>query len=205
MCGRASQKGTIKDFTENIYGFSPGADLNDPNIKPTQNVAVVINEDNNIKTAEARWWMQKEGSREFNTKFATFNARAESLEESFLYKPALEKRRCLIPVSSFYEWKVKGKPPVEIFTSKQKPFALAGLWSNWYENNEPRYSFTIITCEPNDFMLSIHNRMPVILADLGSQELWLKKGGKDLLKPFERELKSVQLEDSLENLYLKSQ
>lgn len=201
MCGRASQKGTAKEFKENIYGYESEKDLNYPNIKPTQNVSVVINDDNKIKTAEARWWMQKDGSREFNTKFATFNARAESLEESYLYKPALEKRRCLIPISSFYEWKVKGKPPVEIFTNKEKPFALAGLWSNWFENNEHRYSFTIITCEPNDFMLSIHNRMPVILADLGSQELWLKKGDRDLLKPFERELKANQLSDSLENIY----
>lgn len=201
MCGRASQKGTANEFTENIYGFEPERDLNYPNIKPTQNVTVVINENSQIKTTEGRWWMQKEGSREFNTKFATFNARSESLEDSYLYKPALEKRRCLIPVSSFYEWKVKGKPPVEIFTAKQKPFAFAGLWSNWFEENEHKYSFTIITCEPNDFMLSIHNRMPVILSDLGSQEVWLKKGGKDLLKPYQSELKSVQLSDSLENIY----
>lgn len=200
MCGRASQKGTAKEFKENIYGFEPKKDLNYPNIKPTQNVSVVINKENEIKTVDARWWMQKEGSREFNTKFATFNARAESLADSFLYKPALEKRRCLVPVTSFYEWKVKGKPPVEIFTSKQKPFALAGLWSNWFENDEHRYSFTVITCEPNDFMISIHNRLPVILSDLGSQELWLKKGGKDLLKPFEDELTTIQLQDSIEIL-----
>lgn len=201
MCGRTAQKGKATEFKDNVYGFEPEADLNRSNIKPTQNVDVVIYENDLAKTVEARWWLQKEGAKEFNTKFATFNARAETLEESFLYKPALERRRCLVPVSSFYEWKAKGKPPLEIFTSREKPFALAGLFSHWFEENEQRYSFTIITCEPNDFMLKIHNRMPVILSDLGSQELWLKKGGKDLLKPYEDEMSSIQLESSLERIY----
>lgn len=201
MCGRASQKGTEEDFKDYIYEFNPGLDLDRPNIKPTQKVAVVVNDQDEIKTVEAAWWMQKEGAKEFSTKFATFNARAETLDESFLYKPALAHRRCLVPVTSFYEWPKKGKPPVEIFTYHKKPFALAGLFSHWFENLEPKYSFTVITCEPNDFMLPIHNRMPVILSDLGSQELWLKKGGQDLLKPYDREMDRNQLNDSLENIY----
>ncbi|HRH40154.1 MAG TPA: SOS response-associated peptidase [Pyrinomonadaceae bacterium] len=201
MCGRASQKGTEKDFKEHVFGFTPKGELKRPNIKPTQNVKVVVNDDDSIKTVEAAWWMQKEGAKEFNTKFATFNARAEGLEESFLYKPALKTRRCLVPVSSFYEWKVKGKPPVEIFTYHKKPFALAGLFSHWFDDEERKYSFTIITCEPNDFMSKIHNRMPVILSDLGSQEEWLEKGTGELLSPYSKQLDSVQLEDSLEKIY----
>ena len=77
MCGRASQKGTKEDFTNNIYGFSPGADLNYPNIKPTQNMAVVVNEGNEKKKNETRGGGEKGGRRGFNKKIWAFKTRGE--------------------------------------------------------------------------------------------------------------------------------
>ncbi len=203
MCGRISQKGRREDFKEFIYKFDPQEDLFRPNIKPTQNVQIVINdEDDDAHTVTARWWFQKEGAKEFSTEYTTFNAAAEKLEKSFLWRGAFHKRRCIVPVTSFYEWNVKGEPPLDIgMPVRDQPFALAGLWSNFYPEGEHQFSFTIITTDPNDFMKPIHRRMPVVLGGLKDQEKWLKSGGIEMLLPYEGELTGEKLGQSLEKLY----
>ncbi len=204
MCGRISQKGKRESFKDFVYNFEPDDDLDRPNIKPTSYVPIVVHEDDNVKTIDARWWFQKNGATAFETKYTTFNARVENIETSFLYKPSLKNKRCIVPISSFYEWDEKGKPPFEIFANGDKPFSLAGLWSHWFEEGKRLYSFTIITCEPNDFMKSIHNRMPVILDSLERQEEWLKSGSKDLLIPFTQPMHSQKLPAPIETFYQSS-
>ncbi len=54
-----------------------------------------------------------------------------------------------------------------------EPFVFAGLWDTWKKPDDTEIeSYTIITCEPNELMRSIRNRMPVILKP-GNCEQWL--------------------------------
>jgi putative SOS response-associated peptidase YedK len=120
--------------------------------------------------------------------------------------PELLKRgqRCILPIDSFYEWPIKGRglPPVEIFVAGRAPYALAGLWSRYYENGRTHYSFTTFTCDANDFMHPIHEKaMPVILGSPEEQKLWLLDGDEELLRPYAGEMESDQLPDTLEHLY----
>jgi len=57
------------------------------------------------------------------------NARAESVAIASAVKKALEKRRCLVPVDEFYEWRKVGKEklPYMIAMAGVEPFTLAGL------------------------------------------------------------------------------
>jgi putative SOS response-associated peptidase YedK len=59
---------------------------------------------------------------------------------------------------------MKSKVPHFIRLRSGKPFAFAGLWEHWplADGSEVR-SATIITTEPNELRMSLHNRMPVIL------------------------------------------
>jgi len=58
-----------------------------------------------------------------------------------------------------------------------RPYALAGLWSRYFEGDDTRYSFTVSTTEPNEFMKPIHEKaMPVILTNIDEQKLWLTDG-----------------------------
>ena len=68
----------------------------------------------------------------------------------------------------------------------REPYALAGLWCRYFEGSETRYSFTIFTTEPNDFMRPIHEKaMPVILANIDEQKLWQIEGDEfGFLYPF---------------------
>ena len=86
------------------------------------------------------------------------------------FRDAYKRRRCLVPIDSFFEWKaikgVKPKRPYAIGKKSGGPFALAGIWESWQRphTNEWVRTFAIITCPANDLVRPIHDRMPVIVA-----------------------------------------
>ena len=51
-------------------------------------------------------------------------------------------------------------------------------------------------------MRPIHKKaMPVILTNIDEQKLWLMEGDEALLRPYEGEMESDQLPDTLEHVY----
>jgi putative SOS response-associated peptidase YedK len=112
------------------------------------------------------WPLIPSFAKKMQLKYSTSNATAERLLESATYKRLLNKRRCLIPVNGFYEWQGLKPPktPFYIYLKNEEILSLAGLWDTWKTpDGSILESFTIITTEPNEFMKSIHRRMPVIL------------------------------------------
>ncbi|MGB7070439.1 MAG: SOS response-associated peptidase family protein [Pyrinomonadaceae bacterium] len=201
MCGRASQRGKRENFREYVYKFEPQGDLFTGNIRPTDYVPIVINDRDDVRNVEARWWCQSDGSREWSTKYTTFNANIEKLEKSPLWRNLLTRKRCVMPVSSFYEWPEKGKPPLEVFANNKHPFGLAGLWSSWHDGSQWRESFAVITTDANEFMQQYHRAMPVVLEHVDLQKAWLFEGGMGILRNFECDLIGERLPDKLEKLY----
>jgi putative SOS response-associated peptidase YedK len=65
--------------------------------------------------------------------FANINAKAEGIEGKPAFREAFQRRRCLVPVDNFYEWKktATGKQPYAIALADRGLMALAGLWENW--------------------------------------------------------------------------
>ena len=130
--------------------------------------------------------------------FSTFNARAETLGKSPIWRIPSQKRRCLVPADGFYEWmKMDASPkparrPYSITLTNGEPMAFAGLWDAWKDPNSGIWlqSFTIITTEANELMSPIHNRMPVILHPRNWEE-WLTRHDTHipvhLLRPYESE------------------
>ena len=80
------------------------------------------------------------------------------------------------------------KLPYFIRIKDNQPFAFAGLWERWENEEQAVESCTIIVTEANEFMRTIHDRMPVIPAD-EDYDRWLDIGISDpagiqsLLKP----------------------
>lgn len=106
------------------------------------------------------------------------NARAETLAEKPAFKNALKRRRCLVPVDGFFEWKSEGKKktPMHIHAVNGRLMSFAGLWEEWKDPGDRVIrSFTIITCAPNEIMATIHDRMPVIIAR-EERAAWLDPG-----------------------------
>jgi putative SOS response-associated peptidase YedK len=108
--------------------------------------------------------------------YKTINARVETVDTAPSYRSAFKKRRCLIPVDGFYEWKkvLGGKIPYSIQMKDDSSFVFAGLWEGWKpaESEDWLCTCTIITGEPNDLVRQIHTRMPVILPEEHHQA-WL--------------------------------
>ena len=125
-------------------------------------------------------------SKDEKTGFNMINARSETVDTKPSYRQAFLKRRCLIPMDSFYEWKTTpaGKVPIRIKMKSDEIFAVAGLWETWKApNGNNIHSCTLLTTEPNSLMVDIHNRMPVILKRENESD-WLDPSiqDRDLLK-----------------------
>ena len=130
------------------------------------------------------WWKKPLSEKTFTT----FNARSETVHEAATFRGAFRHRRCLVPVSGFYEWSgEKGrKQPFAIGLRNRRWFCMAGLWDRAMIDGSEIDSFTILTTTPNDLMAGIHTRMPVILhpADYNA---WLDTSRRDtdrLFDPF---------------------
>lgn len=138
------------------------------NIAPSQPVAVVPNDGQN-RLDSYLWGLVPSWAKDIRIGNHLINARAETLMEKPSFKNAFRRRRCLVISDGFYEWKTNGngkrKIPMYITFENHHPFAFAGLWDIWHapDGSEIR-SCTIITCEPNQLLKPIHNRMPVILS-----------------------------------------
>ncbi len=202
MCGRISQV-DVDEYYFRVYGWPLPDYKPRRNIKPTEEVPIFVNEGNEIKPVTARWWAQWDGTWEWATKYTAFNARLDRVDDSKFWSDLIKKgKRCVCPVSSFYEWPVKGKPPEDIYIKERKPYGLAGLWSTWFEKGEPRYSFAVFTTEANEFMKPFHpEAMPVILDSPERHKLWLLEGDRSILVPYEGEMESETLPDKIEKVF----
>ena len=140
------------------------------NVAPSQDVPIIrINKDSRKRElALAHWGLIPFWAKNVKVGYRMINARAETVAEKPAFRAAFKKRRCLIPLNGFYEWRKSGsaKQPYLIRIKDVAPFALAGLWERWHnqEDDTELESCTIIVTEANQLMTPIHDRMPVILS-----------------------------------------
>lgn len=141
------------------------------NIAPTQSVVAAAVDDGELRFEKHHWGLVPFWAKSLDAlKYKPINARVEGLAEKPMFRAAAkEGRRCLIPASGFYEWTgSKGdRTPHYIHQAGSEPFMFAGLWERWRdrESDDDLLSCTIITTEANDWMVSIHDRQPVILPE----------------------------------------
>ena len=101
------------------------------------------------------------------------NARSEKAFQHFIYKGAIMEKRCIIPVSGFFEpheYKSK-KYPYHFKNKDESSLALAGL----YTVIDTFITFTILTKEASPLFAKIHNkknRQPLLL-DEEQSAYWL--------------------------------
>jgi len=168
MCGRFTQQRPASELAE-IFGAEPLVD--DPgghyNVAPTDDALVVVQRDERRGLTAYRWGLIPHWATEARVGSRMINARAETITSSPAFRDAFVRKRCLVPVDSFYEWKREGtiRQPYRIVRRDARPLALAGLWAGWKDpaSGVVRRTFTIVTTTPNDAIVDLHDRMPVIL------------------------------------------
>ena len=122
------------------------------------------------------------------------NAKCETVRTLPSFREAYRKRRCILPVDGFFEWKAikgqKAKQPYAIAMKDGSPFGIGGLWENWRDPTSGEWvrTFAIITTDANELVAEIHDRMPLILAPTDYTR-WLsdEPDPGDLMRPFPAE------------------
>ena len=139
------------------------------NIAPTDEAIVVVQRDDRRAITSYRWGLIPHWSADAKIASRTFNARAESIASMPAFRDSFRRKRCLVPVDAFYEWRrqERVRQPFRIFRADGRPLVLAGLWDGWKnpETDGVRRTFTIVTTTPNAVVAELHNRMPVIVPD----------------------------------------
>src|SRR5690625_3336275 len=161
MCGRYSLacdlRNLIKRYkaTKSIKSFQPSDE-----IFPTDLAPVVVRDQENM-IALMKW-----GFAPGFAKQPLINARGETIDIKPTFKNSFYNKRCIIQVSSFYEWEnINGKKiRRRISVEGEEIFSLAGLYDVFKDKEVKAYAaYTIITTEANREIKGIHHRMPVII------------------------------------------
>jgi putative SOS response-associated peptidase YedK len=122
------------------------------------------------------------------------NSRSDKLE-SGMWRDAFRERRCLIPVSAYYEWGegTRGKKQTfEIGGEEEKWLWIAGIWEQ-HPDHGPCYSMVTTAAAPS--VGFIHDRMPAVLEWPGAEEYLA--GGDFRFSPFAGPLSVTPCESPL--------
>ncbi len=174
MCGRAYETYTEEELSIQYLNRRPlrlDGFRATFNLAPTERSPVVLVRDGERTIDQLRWglvpfWAK---SVEAAARYSLINARGEEIAEKRSYAKAFRARRCVVPLSGFYEWRRDGKRkrPFAIHLRNRSIMSVAGVWERWQGSGTTTalLSFSIVTTSANPLMADIHDRMPVVLAE----------------------------------------
>lgn len=189
MCGRFTLKTPAVEVGR-LFQLTLDASFELPpryNIAPTQRIAAVRStEVGPRELVMLRWGLVPPWADDLKIGSRMLNARSETVATSRAFRPAFQKRRCLIVADGFYEWRPEPgsarKTPMYMTAEGGEPFAFAGLWEHWKgADGVVVETCTILTTSANEFMRTIHDRMPVIVPP-AAHEAWLREKPDEVLR-----------------------
>ena len=144
-------------------------DMDDPGARPDaapgEAVAAIVGGPRRL--AEMRWGMIPMGRKNARGRpvmETTVNARSETLFDKSAFEGV---RRCILPVSGWYEWTgaKRRKTRWEIFDAASPVLAFAAIWDVWAApDGREIASLATVTVPPSDDVEPVHRRMAAILA-----------------------------------------
>ena len=182
MCGRMALTLPHESMSQ-LFEATLANDLpNVPNynVCPTVQVPVVTSDDGVRHYRAMRWGFIPHWYKKPNGGPLLINARSETIAEKPAFRAACRERRCLIPVTGFYEWKREdGETPLPWWVTRadEAVMVFAGIWQDWERDGETLSTCAIVTTDANEAMAPIHHRLPVILTP-EQWALWLGEAGK---------------------------
>jgi putative SOS response-associated peptidase YedK len=191
MCGRIIQSsGPLR------YAIVDGMNVRDSrvhnypprlNAAPSQDLLVIRrnHETGELSLDPLRWGLIPHWCQDSKGGRKPINAKCETVHALPMFRDAYHRRRCIVPVDGFFEW--KAKQPYAIALKDESPFGIGGIWENWKEASSGEWirTFAVITTDANQLVAEIHDRMPLILAP-GDYTRWLSDelDPCELMRPF---------------------
>lgn len=105
----------------------------------------------------------------------TINAAVETIFTKPAFKEAATNRRCLIPISGFWEFGIEDgkRMKCKIESKDSQLLYVAGIWEQFpLPSGDPIFAFLPLTHLSNQFMNKYNPRMPFVLS-LSYEKLWL--------------------------------
>lgn len=181
MCGRLNMSLDPADLADELridivsYDYSPRY-----NVPPGSLVPIVVErldkEGQLTRRLEtASWGLVPGWAKDVKIGFKAFNARSETVLEKPMFRQAIKRRRCAVPIPGYYEWETTeaGKQPWLMSAAGTAPLFMAGVFEFWKQTDESwLVSTSILTMEAQGHLKDVHHRMPVFLERPGISE-WI--------------------------------
>ncbi|HEY2734487.1 MAG TPA: SOS response-associated peptidase [Polyangiales bacterium] len=183
MCGRlVVVVPDLSVFIEPLHVARLGPTLWQPrfNIAPTQLAPVVTNETDR-RLELFHFGLVPGWAKDKKIASKLINARVEGVATSNAFKRALAQRRCIVPVSGYYEWQTLHgqKRALYIHDARKTFLPLAGIWERWHsQDGEVLESFAVLTRPATGFLRDVHDRMPLSVP-WSAIDLWLDPAPQD--------------------------
>ena len=157
----------------------------DRHLHPAGEAPVVVLHNSKRKLTPMRFSLVPRWSTEPKVKFATHNARIESVTEKPAWRQPFQTQHCLVPMTAFYESVYEGPNAGHIVKFSHVEDQLlwaAGIFDFWEKpgsNEKGFFSFSILTREPSQFILDNgHDRTPIFIPG-PLQTAWLSNINKN--------------------------
>jgi putative SOS response-associated peptidase YedK len=189
MCGRFTLTYKERQRLADELGVSVD-DIPEAEYRPRYNIAptdphwIVRARYEDRVLVPAKWGLINSWAKDASRAAKQIIARAEGLRGSNAFREAFAQRRCIVPADGFYEWTGAGstRQPIWFHRPDGGLILFAGLYESWQPRPEQwQRTFTIITTVPSPDVVSVHDRMPVIL-DERLVDDWLDPRRQDLDK-----------------------
>lgn len=140
------------------------------NLAPTMTAAVMArNADQRLEVKGLRWGLVPSWSKDKKIGSYGINARMETVVDKPMFRAAFKRRRCVVPMSGYFEWQALdgGKQPYFIHAPDETALLCAGIWEAWKPTDDDMVdwlrSFAVLTGGAGLVSGNIHDRQPVIL------------------------------------------
>jgi putative SOS response-associated peptidase YedK len=181
MCGRFAQSVPLGKLNKiDLYDEMCGIYTESYNTAPTQQAFTISISNEKRVFKPMKWGLIPSWTKPDRAGSGLINARFDTITEKPSFRNSYKNKRCIVPVTGFFEWRKDGKLKIPFFINCGRdedgdfiPMLLCGIYDNWTTpEGDDLETFTIITTEASDVMKPIHERMPLIL-DRDNLMLWL--------------------------------
>ncbi|HAT7809703.1 TPA: SOS response-associated peptidase [Legionella pneumophila] len=175
MCGRFAYVASNEELKSQFHPSNAIEITPRFNIAPgSQVLCLVKTDEDEVQGVVLHWGFIPSWATDRKKFRNVINARAETIFEKPAFRQVIKSKRCLMPMSGFYEWHQENdrKQPYFFQKKNHELLAVAALWDTWGHDEEVLHSCCLITTDANPLMQPVHHRMPVIL-DESEQEIWL--------------------------------
>lgn len=179
MCAQFKIQMTKDELEELGIHISNSFDSINERILPSKTAPVIVKSSQNLKLTGMRFSLVPSWSKESKLKFATHNARIETVLEKPTWRKPFESQHCVVPMTGFFESVYDGAKAGNIiqFHKPDKTLLFAAgvfdFWKNPILETDSFFSFSILTTEPTKFILENgHDRSPIFLNYTDAQS-WL--------------------------------